>query len=61
LNFERSTTGLPYPKLEIFAQSLLDTCNAVALADFIDGMDLSEECGAEHIDLSGNNDVERAI
>lgn len=43
LNFERSTTGLPYPKLEIFAQSLLDTYNAVALADLIDGMDLSEE------------------
>jgi hypothetical protein len=38
----------------------LDTYNAVALADIIDGMDLSEEWGVEHLDLRGNNDVEWA-
>jgi len=41
-NFERSEMGLPYPKLEIFAQSLLATNSMVALTDLIDGMDLTE-------------------
>jgi histidinol dehydrogenase len=52
--------GLPYPKLEIYAQSFLDTYNVMALTDLIDAMDLSEEWGAEHLDLSGTNHVEWA-
>lgn len=34
--------GLHYPKLDIFAQSLLDTRNLVDLIDFVDGMDIPE-------------------
>lgn len=56
-NIEWSQTGLPYPKLEIFAQSLLDTYNEVALTDLIDGMNLTEEWGLHHLDLSGTNDL----
>ncbi|KAH8762767.1 hypothetical protein F5882DRAFT_431431 [Hyaloscypha sp. PMI_1271] len=59
-NFERSNMGLPYPKLEIFAQSFLDTYNVMALTDLIDAMDPSEEWGAENLDLSGTNHVEWA-
>jgi hypothetical protein len=40
---EHSPMGLPYPILEIFAQSLLDTNDMVALTDIIDGMDLTEQ------------------
>lgn len=40
---ERSYLSLPYPKLEIFAQSLLEIRDLVSLTDLIDGMDLTEE------------------
>lgn len=56
-NFERSKTGLPYPKHDIFAQSLLDMLELNALADLVDGMNLTEEWGEQHLDLSGTNDV----
>jgi hypothetical protein len=56
-NFERSHTGLPYPRLGKFAQSLLDTNSLVALTDLVDGMDLSEEWGEKHLDLDGTNDT----
>ncbi|KAH9207029.1 hypothetical protein DL95DRAFT_469066 [Leptodontidium sp. 2 PMI_412] len=56
-NFERSSMGLPYPKLEVFAQSLLDTHSRVALNDLVDGMDLPEEWGEENLDLSGTVDL----
>ncbi|KAI9729157.1 MAG: hypothetical protein M1834_007064 [Cirrosporium novae-zelandiae] len=56
-NFERSRMGLPYPKLDIYAQSLLDTYDLVSLHDLVDGMNLSEEWGNEHLDLSGTNDT----
>ncbi|KAK2808359.1 hypothetical protein FQN50_004744 [Emmonsiellopsis sp. PD_5] len=52
-NIERSQTGLPYPKLPMFAQSLLETDDEVALTDLVDGMDLSEEWGRENLDLDG--------
>ncbi|KAJ8111896.1 hypothetical protein OPT61_g5608 [Boeremia exigua] len=55
-NIERSRMGLPYPTLEIFAQSLLDTNNMVALTDLIDGMNLTEQWGSEHLKLDGKND-----
>lgn len=49
--------NLPYPKLPGFVQSLLDTKQYVDLCDLIDGQDLSEEWGIEHLDLSGNSDT----
>lgn len=49
--------GLPYPTLEIFAQSLLDTNDMVALTDLIDGMDLTEHWGSEFLKLVAENDV----
>jgi hypothetical protein len=39
--------GLPYPTLEIFAQSLPDTNDMVALTDLIDGMNLTEKWSLE--------------
>ena len=41
-NFVWDRMGLHYPKLDIFAQSLLDTRNLVDLIDFVDGMDIPE-------------------
>lgn len=49
--------GLPYPTLEIFAQSLLDTNNMVSLTDLIDGMDLTDEWGLEFLKLDAENDI----
>jgi hypothetical protein len=49
--------GLQYPKLDIFTQSLIDTNDGVALNDLVDGMDLSEDWGNEHLDLSGLSDA----
>ncbi|OJD19166.1 hypothetical protein AJ78_00866 [Emergomyces pasteurianus Ep9510] len=60
-NIERSYTGLPYPRLSVFAQSLLDIDDEVALTDLIDGMDLSEEWGMENLNLDGMNDVSWVI
>jgi hypothetical protein len=54
---EWSKNGIPYPKLEVFAQSLLDTYSLVDLTDLVDGMDLTEEWGSAHLDLSGTNDI----
>ncbi|KAF1841842.1 uncharacterized protein K460DRAFT_388672 [Cucurbitaria berberidis CBS 394.84] len=56
-NIEFSQMGLPYPTLEIFAQSLLDTNDMVALTDLIDGMDLTEQWGLEHLKLDAENDL----
>ncbi|KKZ60629.1 hypothetical protein EMCG_04702 [[Emmonsia] crescens] len=56
-NIEWSQGNLPYPKLPGFVQSLLDTKQYVDLCDLIDGQDLSEEWGIEHLDLSGNSDT----
>ncbi|WEW55165.1 hypothetical protein PRK78_000594 [Emydomyces testavorans] len=56
-NLERSQMGIPYPKLEVFAQSLLETNDEVALADLIDGMNLTNEWGLENLDLHGTHDI----
>ena len=56
-NLERSGNDLPYPKLEIFTQSLLDTCDRLALTDLVDGMNLSEEWGKNALSLSGLTDA----
>lgn len=54
---DRSLSGLPYPKLESYAQSLLYTQRRVDLCDLIDGMNLSEQWGEEHLDLDQTADV----
>lgn len=57
---EYGQSGLPFPKLDTFAQCLLDTGNDVELDDLIDGMNLIPEWGEQHLDLSGNVDVDWA-
>ncbi|KAF1813840.1 hypothetical protein P152DRAFT_433382 [Eremomyces bilateralis CBS 781.70] len=57
----RSVHGLPYPKLPVLIQSFLDTNNRVALCDVVDGTNVSEDWGLQHLDLSGTNDVEWAL
>ena len=39
----RGKTGLPFPSLPVFVQSLLDAGNMLDLEDLVDAMDLSEE------------------
>lgn len=56
-NIERSRMSLPYPKLETFTQSLLDSNDMVSLADLVDGMDLTDDWGLQHLKLEGVNDV----
>ncbi|KAF5678044.1 hypothetical protein FDENT_9098 [Fusarium denticulatum] len=60
-NFIRSLRGLPYPKLDIFIQSCLDTGDELQLCDIINGTDLPEEWGEENLELDGTHDVEWAV
>ncbi|KAK3988040.1 hypothetical protein QBC44DRAFT_269911 [Cladorrhinum sp. PSN332] len=48
---ERSPSGIPYPKLELFAQSLLDLQQYADLTDLVDGMDLDQAWGETHLQL----------
>lgn len=57
---ERSQWNSPFPKLELFAQSLLDTQRSLDLVNLINGMDLSEEWGEEHLDLDKPGELEYA-
>ncbi|ERF72001.1 hypothetical protein EPUS_09367 [Endocarpon pusillum Z07020] len=57
-NIEYSHTGLPYPKLDIFAQSLLDTWTLVDLDHLVDGMNLTLEWGEANLNLDGTIDAE---
>jgi hypothetical protein len=57
---EKSLMNIPYPKLEVLAQSLLDTQRFCDLEDLIDGMDLSEEWGEQNLDLDRSCNVEYA-
>lgn len=50
--------GLPYLKLPVYAQSVLDTKRLVDLEDLVDGMDLSSEWGENNLDLEGVTDTE---
>ncbi|KAI1423792.1 hypothetical protein F5Y12DRAFT_715909 [Xylaria sp. FL1777] len=59
-NITRSVRGLPYPKLDVFIQSCLDTGDDLQLCDVIDGTDLPEQWGEDNLDLDGFNDVEWA-
>lgn len=56
-NIEHSKMGLPYPKLDVFAQALLDTVDHVAITDLVDGMDLDNEWAASHLSLDITHDV----
>ncbi|KAM5438511.1 hypothetical protein MferCBS31731_005088 [Microsporum ferrugineum] len=49
---------LPYPKLHVYVQSLIDTKNKVDLADLVDGMDLTEDWGMKYLNLEGDTDTE---
>lgn len=55
---EHSASGIPYPKLEPFAQSLLDLQQYADLADLVDGMDLDEAWGETHLQLDKPPPVE---
>lgn len=49
-NFEYSAQKqLPYPKLHLFAQSLLERQDLNDLQDLVDGMNLTEEWGDENL------------
>lgn len=51
-NFEYSAQKrIPYPKLHLFAQALLERQNVNDLQDLVDGMDLTEEWGEENLRL----------
>ncbi|KAL5903102.1 hypothetical protein ACKVV7_011410 [Pyricularia oryzae] len=56
-NIVRSTNYLPYPKLEVLVQSLLERNDSMNLVDLVDGANLSEEWG-NSLDLEGTNDAE---
>lgn len=56
-DFERSPRGVPYPKLEVFAQSLIDTQQWADLADLVDGMDLCEIFGEWNLLFTVNEEV----
>ncbi|KAM5444452.1 hypothetical protein MaudCBS49596_008011 [Microsporum audouinii] len=57
-SIEWSQGRLPYPKLHVYVQSLIDTKNKVDLADLVDGMDLTEDWGMKYLNLEGNTDTE---
>ena len=56
--YRTKDTSLPYPKLHIYAHSLLDGKNIIDLEDLVDGMNLSMELGEQNLQLDGSTDVE---
>ena len=62
-NFIHSVRGLPYPRLDIFINTILERHDMLELEDVIDGTDVTEAWGKEHLDLSGtyNNAWAQAI
>lgn len=57
---QRSHHGVPYPKLHVLIQSFLDTKDMVSLADVVDGSDVTDEWGEQHLNLEGETDIEWA-
>ncbi|KAI0595513.1 hypothetical protein F4775DRAFT_568649 [Biscogniauxia sp. FL1348] len=57
---ERSRLDVPYPKLEYFAQGLIDTQKWAELEALVDGMDLTEEWGDKNLDLQKPGEIEYA-
>lgn len=47
---------MPYPKLHVYAQSLLDTGNRLDLQNLVDGMSLTESWGEKNLNLEGTPD-----
>lgn len=54
---EKGPSGLPYPKLQHFIQSLVDTNDEVGLCDAIDGTNVDMDWALHHLNLNGTNDV----
>lgn len=52
--------NIPFPKLKLLAQSLLDTQRQLDLTNLVYGMDLSEEWGEDHLDLDKPGELEYA-
>lgn len=46
-----SSRGIPYPQMRQFARALLALQNGADIADFVDGMNLDEAWGEEHINF----------
>lgn len=59
-NIVKCQNGLPYPRLGVYIQSLIDTHDKVALCDIVDGTDVTETWGVESLDLDGTTDVDWA-
>ncbi|WEW60090.1 hypothetical protein PRK78_005574 [Emydomyces testavorans] len=57
-SIEYSHNRIPYPKLPVYAQSLLETLNQVDLDDLVDGMNPTLEWGEENLDLDRSADAE---
>lgn len=47
---------IPYPRLSVYAQALLDTWKLTDLEDLVDGMNLTVQWGEQNLDLDGNID-----
>ncbi len=58
--FERSQLNIPYPKLDYFAQGLMDSQKWAGVQELVDGMDLSEKWGEENLDLDKPIELEYA-
>ncbi|KAJ9130082.1 hypothetical protein NKR19_g10045 [Coniochaeta hoffmannii] len=56
-DMQRSHNGLPYPKLPVLIQSFLEAHDRVSLCDVVDGSDVSDEWGSDHLALDGHADV----
>lgn len=56
-SLEYSKLGLPFPRLPVLAQSLLETMSLVDLDDLVDGMLLDYEWGEQNLDLEGLTDT----
>lgn len=48
---ELSMEGIPYPKMHLFARSLLVLQNPANLCDFVDGMNLDKDWGESNLDF----------
>ncbi|KAJ5569806.1 uncharacterized protein N7459_009236 [Penicillium hispanicum] len=57
-HIRRSLNGVPYPTLSDLMQSFLDTNDDVSLCDCIDGSNVSEQWGIQHLKLEGTNDLD---
>ena len=57
-NIEFDRYNIPYPKLHVLVQSLLESGDFGDLAEVVDGMNLSLEWGEANLDLEGPIDFE---